>query len=289
MNIKGCAVLLLLALSACSTKQEQARVYIGQQCSATNYQLIADKVQSDDDLGHGPDIASDEWKSVIEYKLGIRDKPTTPEHTSQQWCSYILDIIEKKSLEKRQVDVINDNHVAKMTPSFDCANTQLGSAEDLVCSHQVLASLDSQLSAIYQQAKYSLTKAQINRLRATQHGWRKGRDDCWKAQDQTQCIEQIYMMRIATLQAKYDLVPSIGPVTYSCNNEVEEEINLTFYQTNPATVIAERGNNMSLMFQKPSASGARYQGRNESLWEHQGEARITWGYNAKPMTCEKKS
>jgi hypothetical protein len=34
------------------------------------------------------------------------------------------------------------------------------------------------------------------------------------------------------------------------------------------------------MFQQPSASGIRYQGRNESLWEHQGEASITWGHEA---------
>ena len=42
------------------------------------------------------------------------------------------------------------------------------------------------------------------------------------------------------------------------------------------------------MYLQPSASGARYQGRNESLWEHQGEARITWGPRAPQMRCAKR-
>ena len=30
---------------------------------------------------------------------------------------------------------------------------------------------------------------------------------------------------------------------------------------------------------------AKYQGRNETLWEHQGEALIGWGYDAAEMRC----
>ncbi|MNW23179.1 Membrane-bound lysozyme-inhibitor of c-type lysozyme [compost metagenome] len=52
-------------------------------------------------------------------------------------------------------------------------------------------------------------------------------------------------------------------------------------------MIAERGDEVSLMYSQPAASGARYQGRNESFWEHQGEARVTWGYGAPEMTCRK--
>jgi membrane-bound inhibitor of C-type lysozyme len=39
------------------------------------------------------------------------------------------------------------------------------------------------------------------------------------------------------------------------------------------------------MYQQPSASGTRYQGRNETFWEHQGEAMITWGFEAPEMHC----
>jgi hypothetical protein len=51
-----------------------------------------------------------------------------------------------------------------------------------------------------------------------------------------------------------------------------------------------RGDNVSLMYLEPSGSGSKYQGRNdESLWEHQGEVRIVWGYGSPEMLCARKS
>jgi len=41
------------------------------------------------------------------------------------------------------------------------------------------------------------------------------------------------------------------------------------------------------MYQQPSASGTRYQGRNETFWEHQGVTAVTWGYGAPEMHCKK--
>jgi hypothetical protein len=62
----------------------------------------------------------------------------------------------------------------------------------------------------------------------------------------------------------------------------------TFFQaTDPPTLVAERGDQTSLMYLQPSASGSKYQGRNESLWEHQGEALITWGYGSQEMHCKR--
>lgn len=57
------------------------------------------------------------------------------------------------------------------------------------------------------------------------------------------------------------------------------------FATDPPTLIAERGDQTSPMCAQPAASGAKYQGRNESFWEHQGEARVTWGYGAPEMRC----
>lgn len=37
-------------------------------CSDSWYRLIAENVPTSDEQGHGPDIGSDEWKSVIEFK-----------------------------------------------------------------------------------------------------------------------------------------------------------------------------------------------------------------------------
>jgi hypothetical protein len=60
-----------------------------------------------------------------------------------------------------------------------------------------------------------------------------------------------------------------------------------FFPTDPPTLYAERGDSVSLMFLAPSGSGAKHQGRNTAFWEHQGEAKITWGYGAPEMRCKK--
>ncbi|WP_455234245.1 MliC family protein [Thiogranum longum] len=60
-----------------------------------------------------------------------------------------------------------------------------------------------------------------------------------------------------------------------------------FFPTDPPTLYAERGDSVWLMFLQPSGSGTRYQGRNETFRELQGEARVTWGYGAPEMVCKK--
>jgi hypothetical protein len=92
-------------------------------------------------------------------------------------------------------------------------------------------------------------------------------------------------MRIAELQARYRLVPGQGPVTYVCDGQPVNQVIATFFTTDPPTLIAERGDQVSLMYLQPSASGSRYQGRNEVLWEHHGEATITWGFDSPEMRC----
>jgi uncharacterized protein len=122
-------------------------------------------------------------------------------------------------------------------------------------------------------------------LKAEQRGWIKGRNDCWKSDDKRLCIEQSYKLRIAELQARYRLVQPSNPVSYVCDGQPAKQVIATFFQTEPPTAIAEFGDQTSLMYQQPAASGVKYQGRNETLWEHQGEARITWGYGSPEMHC----
>jgi membrane-bound inhibitor of C-type lysozyme len=62
---------------------------------------------------------------------------------------------------------------------------------------------------------------------------------------------------------------------FACGGNLADEVVVTYFSTEPSTLIAERGDSVSLMTIQPSGSGARYQGRNESFWEHQGEARIS--------------
>lgn len=174
-------------------------------------------------------------------------------------------------------------------PSFDCAKVRAGSVEEMVCRDEALSALDRKLAEVYDAASRKATNEHPPLLKAEQRGWIKGRNECWKASDKRACVESEYIRRIAELQARYRLVPATGPVFFACDGNPANEVVATFFQTDPPTLIAERGDQTSLMYRQPSASGARYQGRNESFWEHQGEARITWGYGAPEMRCAKKT
>jgi uncharacterized protein len=172
-------------------------------------------------------------------------------------------------------------------PSFPCDKFKAGSIEDLVCRDNALSALDRKLSSVYAEAKRKAANEHPPVLKAEQRGWIKGRNDCWKSEDKYGCVREEYQRRIAELQARYRLVPTIGPVTFKCDGQNGGEVVVTFSSTEPPTLIAERGDNVSLMFLQRSASGAKYQGRNEILWEHHGEALVTWGYGAPEMRCRK--
>ncbi|ABK46357.1 conserved hypothetical protein [Shewanella sp. ANA-3] len=175
--------------------------------------------------------------------------------------------------------------MAAEKPSFDCGKVQAGSIEELVCQDAGLTKLDQQLAEVYAQAADKAKNEQPPMLKAMQRGWVKGRNECWKSEDKRACVESSYQTRIAELQAQYRLVEMTGPIFYVCDGNPANEVVVSYFKTEPATLIAERGDQTSLMFVQPSGSGAKYQGRNESLWEHHGEAKIVWGYEAPEMTC----
>lgn len=58
-------------------------------CSESWYRYVEDKLHTGDSDGHGPDLGSAEWRSVVEFKLGIRGNPGIPHPESDQWCTYI--------------------------------------------------------------------------------------------------------------------------------------------------------------------------------------------------------
>lgn len=124
-------------------------------------------------------------------------------------------------------------------------------------------------------------------LKAEQRGWIKGRNECWQSDDKRGCVRDGYQHGNAELQARYRLVPGNGPVGFMCDGNPANEVIAMFFQTDPPTLIAERGDSVSLMSLQPSGRGEKYQGRHETFWEHQGEALITWGYGAPEMRCKK--
>lgn len=173
-------------------------------------------------------------------------------------------------------------------PSFDCAKVETGSIEEMICKDDQLSALDRKMTVVYDAATKKATNEHPPVLKAGQRGWIKGRNECWKSDDKRRCVEESYTLRIAELQARYRLVPFTGPVFYACDGQPANEVVATFFQTEPPSAIAERGDQTSWMVQQPAASGAKYQGRNETLREHHGEALITWGYGAPEMRCQAK-
>lgn len=171
------------------------------------------------------------------------------------------------------------------TPS--CNQIAEGSIEQLVCTTPELATLDKHLNDIYSAASAKAVNEQATLLNTEQHGWIKGRDDCWKADDKKLCVKTEYERRISELQAVYQLVEHIGPIRFECNSSPINELTVTFYQSDIPTLIAKYGDSESLMYSAVAASGAKYLGRNESFWEHQGEARVVWGYNTPEFVCKK--
>ena len=174
-----------------------------------------------------------------------------------------------------------------LAASFDCSKAAPGSIEALVCKTPSLSALDEQLAKVYKQAVAKATGKQANTLKAEQRGWLKGRDECWKADDKTRCVTDSYQQRIAELQARYALLPGKGPFTFRCNSQPAKELTATYYPTEPATLLATFAGSTSLMYIQPAASGSKYQGPNVSFWEHQGVAKVVWGYQAPEMACKR--
>ena len=172
-------------------------------------------------------------------------------------------------------------------PSFECSKAS-GMIEEMICKDKELSSLDRKLAGVYAEASKIATSQYLPVLKAEQRGWIKGRNDCWKSNDPRECAESAYWLRIAKLQARYRLVPANGPFWYFCNDDPRDEVVVTFFQTNPPTLIAERSDQVSLMYLQKSGSGSKYQGQNESFWEHQGEVTIAWGYDSPEMRCSKR-
>lgn len=64
-------------------------------CSTQWQQMVEKTLSTGDGQGHGPDLGSSEWRSVVEFKLGIRGNPDVPDRASEAWCAYIDQAISR--------------------------------------------------------------------------------------------------------------------------------------------------------------------------------------------------
>ena len=253
-------------------------------CSAAWQSLVEKSVSTGDGAGHGPDVGSDEWKSVVEFKLGIRGEPNVLPRSEKAWCQHINQLIQ---------NLPSSTQVNQTGPSFPCDKTPNGSIEALICQDPKLSELDRKLAEVYTLASSKVANEQppslaVKQLKAEQRGWLKGRNECWKSDDKRSCVLASYSRRTAELQAKYYLVAHQGPINFACDNNTANEVVVSFFQTQPLTLIAERGDSVALMYQVASADGVKYIGRNEMFWQQADRTLVRWGYNEAKMQCRQR-
>jgi uncharacterized protein len=156
-------------------------------------------------------------------------------------------------------------------PSFDCSRVASDSGAAMVCRDVRLAALDRELARIYQRAAGDVGGARHDELVAMQRGWIKGRDDCWKAGDQLDCITFSYLDRIAELRRDYAAARadepgaiSRGPIPFACGDGIP--VLLTFVATDlPLAHLARMQDKLILELQA-SGSGSRYAGDDAQFW-----------------------
>jgi hypothetical protein len=115
-------------------------------CSDSWNRFIEETVPTSDSQGHGPDVGSDEWKSVIEFKLGIRDKPNLPDRDSEAWCRHIDQMVRERYAASSENNGDPNRSVMATGPSYDCGKVEANSIEEMICKDNDLSALDRKLS-----------------------------------------------------------------------------------------------------------------------------------------------
>ena len=179
---------------------------------------------------------------------------------------------------------------AGSAPSFDCKEAA-SQVEELICNDVELARLDILLHSVFGQSVHAAgqlddrSEQVVQQLRATQHGWVKGRNDCWKAHDVRQCTADQYQRRISELQAQWSLVQPGRRLQYRCKDQ--SEFFLTLFNTPLLpTAAVEYGDRREVLLATRTASGSRYDGQSgRYVWLKGREATLVQDQNLPAVHC----
>lgn len=170
-------------------------------------------------------------------------------------------------------------------PSFDCARAS-HEAELLICGDAGLTGFDNALATTYVEARSAAAAlGETAALAAEQHGWVRGRNDCWKADDKPACITEAYARRISFLRARWQIDPPDGLAVYRCDGG--GEVAAAFFNAGPrpAARVAFDGRT-EVFVGAPAASGARYEGDfGKFLWTKGKRALLVWDQFQPQLTC----
>ncbi len=230
---------------------------------------------------------SDHLKNLGSFLLTPLDK-TADDHNSIIWTkiSYmsVIGWVQHAYLAEGE---------ALTNPNFDCDSPNLHEAEALICGDNNLIYLDYEMNRTFELA---LTKAQnlnidsddaVHHLKATQRGWIKGRNDCWKASYKKACIEREYHHRISYLQVYWQLINENTTLSYSCNGQKIHTFTAHFYNNTPLVAVQiEYDGQKEAFIREISASGAKYTAPQGKLfWEKLDDAIFIWDANQPENQC----
>ena len=186
------------------------------------------------------------------------------------------------------IEILFSANAMAEVPSFDCSKMTPGSVGALVCTVPELTALDVKLSQIYRDAKAVDAKIVGSSLRVEQRGWIKGRDECWKAVNEVEkCVAESYKQRIAELQARYRLLSPVTTSSYFCEGNQANEMVVSFFDTEPKTIIAERGDKSVLLYQEKENA---YQGQNVTLLFLENDLlKASFSYQAPVLDCRRRT
>lgn len=74
--------LTLVLLCSCRSQSPEP-------CSSQWQAQVDAQLHTGDGQGHGPDLGSKEWQSVVTFKLGLRDHADLPTLGTHDWCVFI--------------------------------------------------------------------------------------------------------------------------------------------------------------------------------------------------------
>ncbi|MGH8439145.1 MAG: MliC family protein [Pseudomonas sp.] len=167
-------------------------------------------------------------------------------------------------------------------PSFSCDKAEGVALK--VCQSPQLSKLDRDLAALYKRVLGQADSDSQKQLKATQRGWIKGRDECWKASDVDACVLEQYQVRMVKLQIQSGAVWVPAAVEFDCNDDSKPFTAVFYNQLEPQAAVLTYGGDQTIAIALPSGSGSKYGAQGVEFWEHQGEAKVKW-YGAE-LTCQ---
>lgn len=76
-------------LQACASLNDSSADSV-EPCSDKTLVMIEHQAPIGEGLGHGSDIGSDEWRSVVEFRLGVRGDASVPPRNTRPWERLVL-------------------------------------------------------------------------------------------------------------------------------------------------------------------------------------------------------